>query len=118
QYRAEYLFVTDPTYRYTALAFVRKKDSNGEFSEVTLDCMGPVTGWEPVGSTGDYEVARPLIVQDGAGVGSCNNGVHIGKSDAPFGLTVWGYDSWASYAYPAGMSIRPVNTVVVPPVPH
>jgi hypothetical protein len=28
------------------------------------------------------------------------------------------YSRWVSYAYPAGMSIKPINTVVVPPVPQ
>ena len=36
----------------------------------------------------------------------------------PFGITVWGYDSASSYAYPAGASVKPINTVVVPPVPN
>ena len=35
-----------------------------------------------------------------------------------FGLTIWGYDHYASYAYPAGMSVEAINTVVVPPVPE
>jgi len=47
-------------------------------------------------------------------------------SEAPFGVTVWGWGSsaslgffteYVSYAYPAGESVKPINTVVVPPVP-
>ena len=58
------------------------------------------------------------IVAGGVGVGGCNNGVHTATSEVPFGLTVWGYDSYASYAYPAGMSVEPINSVIVPPIPQ
>jgi hypothetical protein len=58
-----------------------------------------------------------MIVDGAQGVGSCNNGVHTATSEVPFGLWVWGYDWCASYAYPAGMSVEPINEVVVPPTP-
>jgi hypothetical protein len=43
------------------------------------------------------------------------------KSDAPFGLWVWGWGSpqttafteYVSYGYPAGMNIQLINKVVV-----
>lgn len=117
QYLDFYLFATDPTYGNTALVFVRQRDENGSYQDVTLDCLGPVTGWLPLGAT-DYEYAQVMLVQGGVGVGSCNNGAHTAASDVPFGLTVWGYDQYASYAYPAGMSVEPINTVVVPPTPR
>jgi hypothetical protein len=115
QYLAKYLFVTDPTYAYTTLVMTR--GPNGDFKPVTLDCLGEVTGWVPVGS-GNAEVAQIPIVAGGTGVGACQNGVHTAESAAAFGLTVWGYDSYASYAYPAGMAVEPIITVVVPPAPR
>jgi hypothetical protein len=118
QYLDSYLFATDPTYRYTSLVFKRKKDANGLFQDVNLDCMGPVTGWVPVGTSGQYEVARFNIVNGGAPVGACDNGVHTATSAVPFGLSVWGYDVDVSYGYPAGMSVKAINTVIVPPVPQ
>jgi hypothetical protein len=39
------------------------------------------------------------------------------QSGSSFGLTVWGFDRFVSYAYPAGASVKPVNDVVVPVVP-
>jgi hypothetical protein len=33
---------------------VRNKTAQG-FKDVTLDCLGTLTGWAPVGSTGQYE---------------------------------------------------------------
>lgn len=118
QYLPSYLFVTDPTYAFTSLVFTRKKGKDGFFKDVTLDCMGAIAGWVQVGTGGEFEVARIPMVQNGAGVGSCNNGVHTATSEVPFGLTVWGYDSYASYAYPAGMSVEPINSVIVPPIPQ
>jgi hypothetical protein len=39
------------------------------------------------------------------------------SSAALFGVTVWGFDEFVSYAYPAGASVKPVNAVVVPVMP-
>ena len=57
----------------------------------------------------------------------CDNGRREIHSDAPFGLTIWGWgttatspgflSTYVSYAYPAGASVLPINEVVVPPVP-
>lgn len=117
QYLPEYLFLTDPTYRNTHLVFTRQKAVDG-FRDVTLDCLGTVTGWAPVGTAGQFEFARVDLTLNGAPVGNCNTGVHTAESTAPFGLTVWGWDTTCSYAYPAGMSVQPINTVIVPPDPR
>jgi hypothetical protein len=117
QYLNHYLFLTDPTYSNTNLVFVRPKAMDGTFKDVTLDCVGTITGWQPLGTGGNYEYVRVDLVKNGAAVGTCNNGAHTADSTAPFGLTVWGWDDAVSYAYPAGMSTQPINTVVVPPVP-
>jgi hypothetical protein len=122
QYLASYVFFTDPTYPDTNLVFVRKKAADGKFKDVTLDCAGTLGGWQPVG---DYEYTRvDLITGNFQKQGNCDNGRREAKSDAPFGLTVWGwgseltkdtfYTSAVSYAYPAGASVLPINDVVVP----
>ena len=117
QWLRSYVFLTDPTYRTTSLVFIRQKAKDGAFKDVTLDCAGKVTGWKAVDKNGQYERAYVDLVVHGAPVGSCDNGAHTASSDALFGLTVWGWDSYASYAYPAGMGTRAINTVVVPPIP-
>ena len=127
QYLDHYTFFTDPTYSETHLVMVRRK-VNGGFEDVTLDCAGTITGWQPVGSAGMYEWATiDLVTGNFAKVGGCDNGRHEMKSDAPFGVTVWGWGSAAtigfrtsavSYGYPAGMSVQPINEVVVPPAPR
>lgn len=117
QYMSHYVFYTDPTYAFTVLTVVRKKE-NGFFKEVRLQCMGTITGWQPVGS-GDFELAHVRIVDHFNGQGGCNNGVNIMQSDAPFGLWVWGWGSedtdtaWVSYGYPAGEGVLPINDVII-----
>jgi hypothetical protein len=127
QYLDSYVFFTDPTYPETDLVLVRNKTPTG-FKDVTLDCAGAITGWMPVGSGGDFEYTRiDLVRHNFAKQGNCDNGRHEIRSDAPFGLTVWGWGTSesagfstqaVSYAYPAGASVQPINTVVVPPNPR
>jgi hypothetical protein len=111
QFLKRYVFVTDPTYATTTLVFVRPKST----PDVTLDCVGTITGWKDVGA-GNYSVAR-LVFGSGAAA-SCKNGAHEATSAGPFGITVWGWANAASYGYPAGGSSAPVNSVVVKPLPH
>ena len=129
EYLSSYVFFTDPTYPETNLVVVRTKGTTG-FADVSLDCAGTLTGWLPVGTSGSYEYTRiDLSTGDFQGANGCNNGRHEMKSTVPFGLTVWGWGSeatgdgltsgtnseYVSYAYPAGASVQPINTIVVPP---
>lgn len=125
QYLRRYTFFTDPTYPETNLVLIRRK-YDGDFSDVTLDCAGVVSGWQNLDSAGDYQYTHiDLVTGNFQPVGGCDNGLHVIESDAPFGLAVWGWGSAAaalfsqavSYAYPAGASIQPINQVVVPPIP-
>jgi hypothetical protein len=132
QYRSDYVFFTDPTYPETELVVVRAKSANG-FAHVTLDCAGTLGGWRPIDASDHYEYTRvDLVTGNFQSVGGCDNGRHEMSSTAPFGLTVWGwgsdatglgtngsfYSMFVSYAYPAGQSVQPINTVVVPPLPR
>ncbi len=122
QYLAAYTFFTDPTYPETDLVLTREK-KNGVFSDVTVDCVGTVTGWMPVDSNDTIEYTRvDLVTGNFASVGSCNNGLHVAASAQPFGLVIWGWGSAAttsfvttavSYAYPAGASVKAINNVVI-----
>jgi hypothetical protein len=40
--------------------------------------------------------------------GDQNDGVHTVVADLPVGITVWGFDSFVSYAYAAGLNLKPV----------
>lgn len=117
QFLSKYVFYTDVTYRTTTFTVVRRKSSAG-FKDVSIDCLGNLTGWKPVGSTGDYEFTNVDLVRDNVPKGNnCQNGPHSATSDGPFGITVWGLDSAASYGYPAGGNVATINTVIIPPTP-
>ena len=118
QYLKKYVFFTDPTYPFTVLTVTRGMQ-NGIFEEVELDCMGPITGWQPVGNVGAFQIAYVKLVDHWNAQNGCQNGVHTMRSNAPFGVWVWGWGSedtntgWVSYGYPAGESVQPINVVVV-----
>jgi hypothetical protein len=125
QYMNDYVFFTDPTYPETNLVVVRSASPSMTFHDVTLDCLGgPLTGWQPVGT---YQWTRfDLIRHDFQNQGNCSTGRHEMKSAGRFGLWVWGWGSPetstftanVSYGYPGGMSVQPINQVVIPPMPQ
>ncbi|MCC6521507.1 MAG: IgGFc-binding protein [Polyangiaceae bacterium] len=117
QFLQHYVFFTDPSYPTTNLVVTRARGASG-FADVTLDCIGTVGGWQPVGASGLYQVTSVDLVRANVPVGSCTNGRHTAESDAPFGVVVWGLDSYSSYAYPAGGNAAQLTDAVVQPIPH
>jgi hypothetical protein len=116
QYLSHYILFTDPTFINTHLVVVRAK-KDGAFADVNLDCAGALSGWQ---SVGDYEWTRiglsagsPDWADAPVGIGGCNTGRHEMQSDAPFSVTVWGWNDTTSYGYPGGMGTAPINDVVV-----
>ncbi len=117
QFLSRYVFFTDPTYATTNLVITRVRGLEG-FADVDIECLGTVTGWQPAGTSGDYEVAHVDLVRGGTGVQpACATSRHEASSDGAFGVMVWGTDYYASYGYPAGGNIGTINDVVVPPIP-
>lgn len=117
QFLQRYVFFTDPTYGSTNLVVTRVRGDDG-FKDVTIDCLGVVSGWQPVGTNGEYEVAHvDLIRGTNAVTQACATSRHEATSEGRFGVTVWGTDYYASYGYPAGGNVGSINTVVVPPTP-
>jgi len=117
QFLSRYVFFTDPTYPTTTLVITRSR-GQGTFHDVSVDCVGPVSGWQPVDAAGSFERATVDLVREGVAAGACSNGPHAASSDGPFGIMVWGTGNAASYAYPAGGNVAPINTVVVPTAPN
>jgi len=120
QYLKEYVFFADPTYPETDLVIVRARGEDQQFHDVMLDCLGAVTGWRPVGT--DFEFARvDLTTGNFEPIGNCSTGRHEIRSEAPFGLWVWGWGTPnttidtknVSYGYPAGMNLARINDVVI-----
>jgi hypothetical protein len=108
---SSYVFFTDPTYSTTNFVVTRKK-AGAAFADVSIDCLGTITGWQPVGTSGEYEITN-VDMQRLSFVGSCTNGRHTATSAGPFNIMVWGLANFASYAYPAGGNVGKINPVVV-----
>lgn len=90
QWLSSYVFFTDPTYATTNLVITRKL-TNGAFQDVTVDCTGIVTGWQPVGTAGQYETTN-VDLKRLTNVGSCVDGRHTATSAGAFNIMVWGLD--------------------------
>jgi IgGFc binding protein len=115
QYLGHYVFFVDPSYRNSQLVVVRAREPGKDFAPVRLDCAGPLDGWQPVGTSGQYEYTRIHLTKDfepqKIGNGTCSAGRREIDSASPIAVTVWGTDAWSSYGYPSGASLRPLNTV-------
>ncbi len=117
QFLSSYVFFTDPTYPTTNLVLTRVAGPSG-FEDVTVDCIGTVSGWQAVGASTTVQVTNVDLLRAAIASGTCTNGRHTATSKAPFGLVVWGEDSYSSYAYPAGGAAAQLTSVVVPPTPQ
>ncbi len=118
QYLNAYSFYADPTYAETSLVIVRAK-TRGEFKDVWLECAGNLTGFKPVGTRGEYEYVRVDLSRSGGpgdkfGDGVCQYGLQRMRSEGPFTATIWGWDTYASYAYPGGMAQRKLVETPLP----
>ena len=67
-----------------------------------------------MGQGDKYQVTTVDLFRNGVPLGSCANGQHVASSGGTFGITVWGLDDFASYAYPAGGNVASINPVIVP----
>jgi hypothetical protein len=114
QFLRRYVFFTDPSYPTTSLTIVRERTMAGAFAPVNIGCVGDVSGFRPVGSDGRFEYANVDLLRAGRSASGCTNGRHTAQSDAPFGITVWGLDSYSSYAYPAGGNAAVLAAIPVP----
>lgn len=124
QFGNHYVFFTDPTYPETNLVIVRARGADKAFHDVKLDCAGVLGGWQAVG---EYEwTRRDLQTGDFQDVDGCGNGRHAMSSDAPFGVSIWGWGTPkttvvtknVSCSYPAGMHLHSINSAVVTPTPN
>ena len=119
QYLSSYSFYADPTFAETSLVVVRAK-SNGIFHDVWLECAGTLTNFRPIGTRGEYEFVRVDLAKnrgpgDEFGDKVCRPGLQRMRSEGPFTATLWGWDVYASYAYPGGMAQRKlIDTPLVP----
>lgn len=113
QYLSNYIFYVDPTYANSQLVVVRSRPQVNDFEPVILDCAGPLEGWKPIGTGGQYEYTRFYLTRgstpQAVGGGTCGAGRHKMESRGSFGVTVWGTDRNNSYSYPGGAAVRTLN---------
>ena len=115
QWLDTYGFVSDHTFRHSAV-YVTRRRSHGALHDVTLDCAGVLTGWEPI--TADYEwtyveLTRAKRPQKYPG-GTCTDGAHRISSAGPFTIAVWGISDAASYSYQGGTGLRRATELYLP----
>jgi IgGFc binding protein len=119
QYLDRYVFFTDFTFPETSLTLVRRKTANG-FMPVKLDCGGEIMNFQPLGSSGQYEFAWVKLTSgfqpQKIATGTCGYGRIEASSEGPFGITVWGVATDASYGYVGGTGLRPINDALPQPV--
>lgn len=115
QFLNHYVVYTDTAYRFTTMSIVRKKTAAG-FKDVHIACLGPVRAWKAVNDS--YEHATVELVRNGVAAGTCRGeSSHTVTSDAPFGITVWGMDAGAAYAYAVGGNVAPSGSYLAVAVP-
>jgi hypothetical protein len=119
QYLDRYVFLTDFTFPETTLTVVRRKTATG-FVPVELECAGPIDGWQPLGSSGQYEFAWVTLTSgflpQKFAKGECSYGRQEAHSTGAFAVTVWGTGQDASYGYVGGTGLRPINDAEPPGV--
>lgn len=119
QYLDRYVFFTDFTFPDTRLTVVRRKTAQG-FKPVELECAGPIEGFQPLGTSGEYEYAFVRLTEaflpQKFAKGECSYGRQEARSDGPFAVTVWGMGLDASYGYVGGTGLRTINDATPPSV--
>jgi len=90
QFREDYVFLAPNKYEYDYVTIVAPRDATVQFDGAPLR-----SGQFESFGTGEYKVAR-FLIQDG---------VHRVNASAPVGVSVYGYDQYVSYSYPAGLNL-------------
>jgi hypothetical protein len=102
QFQSEYVFLVDSSYEKDFAKFVRPAGA-----KVDLACFGviPDNRWTKIGNSG-FEWAAITM---NPGEAQCKTGTNEVTGDQPFGISVSGQSSAASYAYPGGLALKPIN---------
>jgi hypothetical protein len=94
QYRTSYSFLAPETYQESWVNIVAPV-GHAVFIDDTR-----VGGWRAVEGSA-FQTARIRIT----------GGAHQMRSDQPFGVSVYGFGSYTSYMYPAGLDLRFINLI-------
>ena len=91
RFRDEYIFLIPDKYESDYVNVVVELNAKLVVDGVEITDLG----FEPIGA-GEYGMVRSKMT----------DGVHRISSDAPLGVSVYGFDRYVSYGYPAGMTIN------------
>jgi len=94
QYRTSYSFLAPETFEQSWI------NVTAEAGHAVLLDGSPVTDWRAIEGTG-YVTARVPV----------SGGAHEISSDAPVGVVVYGFGSFTSYMYPAGLDLEVINLI-------
>ncbi|MDD9944237.1 MAG: IgGFc-binding protein [Myxococcales bacterium] len=134
QYRRDYIFLTPDKYAFDFVTITASETTSirldgrsvpGDWGCETAEVEGfPHEGGEEVAANEDTDVeARvghviyrcqlsfPIVPSAPRGMtqlGDQNDGVHTLEATAPIGVVVYGFDRFVSYAYAAGLNLRPL----------
>lgn len=97
QFRTEYSFLTPPTYFQSYVTVLIRPGFNVTLDGQTLDL-----------TQFDYEIVEGRDVAR-AHI-EVTDGPHVIESQIPFGIVVYGYDDYVSYAYTGGLDLTKLNT--------
>jgi hypothetical protein len=102
QFQSEYVFLVDSSYTNDFAKLVRPAGA-----EVTVACLGvvPDNRWTAIGASG-FQWAT---IDMNPGEANCNPGTNEATGTMPFGISVSGQAYAASYAYPGGLALKPIN---------
>jgi len=94
QFRKDYIFLVPPNYSFNTITVIAAKDTEIKVNETSYSSNSftqiPGTEW----------LKHWIDVPTGA---------HTLKSDKPVGLYVYGFSSFVSYAYTAGLDLQKIN---------
>jgi hypothetical protein len=117
QWRNNYLFLVPNKYAFDFLLLAAPADAVIMYDNLLLDTVLECE-YEPIASLDigeevvEFQAIRcPLSDPSPAGPGLQDDGVHTLSSvgGQPFGLVVWGFDSYVSYGYPGGTNVALIN---------
>ncbi|MCA9662027.1 MAG: IgGFc-binding protein, partial [Myxococcales bacterium] len=102
QFQSDYVFLVDSSYDNDFAKLVRPAGA-----AIDVACMGvvPEDRWTAIGNS-TWEWAT---IDMNPGEAMCKPGTNEATGDEPFGIVVSGQSSAASYAYPGGLALKPIN---------
>lgn len=98
QFRSDYVVLIPSNWIYDFIVVTKKAGSTVNLDGVAIP-QASFVAVGPANMPTGYEVARV----------SASDGVHTLDGDQGFGVTVLGYDSYDSYAYPGGLDQKQIN---------